>query len=189
VLPTRDLASGRRPVWSIRRRNPKYDLYGITVDFDAGQANSYDFLHPDVIETIEAIGNLGREVLQAADHERKVTLDLDGVERGSMPLLELGKALFETSDLRLELRLVAEALRIAVDQSTNAAPNRRYLLIETDNLVRYRGAITRQANASSIFVGHVVRLLQNSSHLAPNGSLQLVAAYGPLWHTALSWKR
>ena len=33
-----------------------------------------------------------------------------------MPLLELGKALFQTRDARLELRLVDEALRIAVDQ-------------------------------------------------------------------------
>ena len=97
-----------------------------------------------------------------------------------MPLLKLGKALFQTRDARLELLLVDEALRIAVDQPTDAAPHRRYLLIETDDLVRHRGTIMRQADASPIFVDHAVRLLQERSHLAPNNLLQLVAAHGPV---------
>ena len=143
MLPTRGFVSGRRLAWSIRRRNPEDDLDGVTVDFDAAHENTYDFLHANRIETIEAIGDLGRKVLQAADHERKVTLDLNGVKRGAMPLLELGKALFQTRDARLELGLVDEALRIAVDQPTDAAPHRRYLPIETDDLVRHRGSIMR----------------------------------------------
>src|SRR5271156_5513880 len=125
VLPTRGFVSSRRLARAFRRRNPENDIYA------------------DAIDNIETIGDPGREVLQAADYERKVALDLDGVERGSMPLLELGKALFQTCDARLELRLVDEALRIAVDQPTDAAPHRRYLLIETDDLVRHRGAIMR----------------------------------------------
>jgi len=143
VLPTRGFVSSRRLARSFRRRNPENDFYAVPVDFDAAHEDTYDFLHADAIDNIETIGDLGREVLQSADYERKVALDLDGVERGSMPLLKLGKALFQTRDARLELRLVDEALRIAVDQPTDAAPHRRYLLIETDDLVRHRGAIMR----------------------------------------------
>ena len=102
MLPTRGFVSGRRLAWSIRRRNPENHLDGVTVDFDAAHENTYDLLHANGIETIEVIGDLGRKVLQAADHERKVTLDLNGVKRGAMPLLELGKALFQTRDARLE---------------------------------------------------------------------------------------
>jgi len=97
-----------------------------------------------------------------------------------MPLLELGKALFQTRDARLELGLVDESLRIAVDQPSDAAPHRDYVLIEAGDLVRHRGSITRQADASPKFVGHAVRLLQERSHLAPNDLLQLVAAHGPV---------
>ena len=143
MLPTRGFTGGRRPGRSIRRRDPENDLDAVTVDFDAAHENTYDFLHACRIETIEAIGDLGRKVLQAADDERKITLDLNGVKRGAMPLLELGKALFHTRDARLELRLVDEALRIAVDQPTDAAPHRRYLPIETDDLVRHCGSIMR----------------------------------------------
>jgi hypothetical protein len=180
MLPTGGLACGRGPAWSIRRRNPENDLDCVTVDFDAPHEDTYDFLHADTIETIEASGDLGREIFQAAYHERKVALDLDGVKRGSMPLLELGKALFQTRDTRLELRLVDESLCIAVDQPSDAAPHRGYLLIETGDLVRHPGSITRQADASPIFVGHAVRLLQERSHLAPNDLLQLVAAHRPI---------
>jgi len=143
MLPTRGFVSGRRLAWSIRRRNPENHLDGVTVDFDAAHENSYDLLHANGIKTIEVIGDLGRKVLQAADHERKVTLDLNGVKRGAMPLLELGKELLQTRDPRLELRLVDEALGIAVDQPTDAAPHRRYLPIETDDLLGHRGSIMR----------------------------------------------
>ena len=180
MLPTRGFASGRRLAWSIRRRNSENDLDAVIVDFDAAHENTYDCLHAYGIEAIEAVGDLGREVFETADHERKVTRGLDGVKRGPMPLLELGKALFQTRDPRLELRLVDKALRIAVDQPTDAAPHRRYLLIETDDLVWHRGSIMRQADASPIFVSHAVRLLQERSHLAPNDLLQLVAAHGPI---------
>ena len=80
VLPTRAFAGGRRgPARSVRRRNPENHLNCVTVDFDAAHENADDFLHAGVIETVEAIGDLGREVLQAVDHERKVALGLDGV--------------------------------------------------------------------------------------------------------------
>src|SRR5271169_995281 len=143
MLPTRGFVSGRSLAWSIRRRDPENDLDAVIVDFDAAHENTYDFLHAYGIETIEAVGDLGREVFETADHERKVTRGLNDVKRGPMPLLELGKALFQTRDARLKLRLVDESLRIAVDQATDAAPHRRYLLIETDDLVRHRGSIMR----------------------------------------------
>jgi hypothetical protein len=99
------------------------------MDFDAAHENTYDFLHGYGIETIEAVGDLGREVLETADRERKVTRGVNDVKRGPMPLLEFGK----DRDALLELRLVDESLRIAVDQATDAAPPHRYLLIETSD--------------------------------------------------------
>jgi hypothetical protein len=180
MLPTRGVIAGRAPRRPIRGRDPEDDLDLVVVDFDAAHENANDFLHAWSVEIVEATGDLGREVLQTADHERKVAVGLDGVERGPMPLLELGQALLQTSDARLELRLVDKSLRIAVDQSTDAAPHGRYLLTEADDLVRHRSPITRQADASAIFVGHSVRLLQDRSHLAPNDLLQLVATHGPV---------
>ena len=121
-LPTRGFVSSRRLARSFRRRNPENDFYAVPVDFDAAHEDTYDFLHADAIDNIETIGDPGREVLQAADYERKVALDLDGVERGSMPLLELGKALFQTRDARLELRLVDEACQIASNRDPLSRP-------------------------------------------------------------------
>ena len=142
MLPTRFI-SGRGLGRSIRRRDPEKDLDALIVDFDAADEDTSDFLHAKAIEIVEVIGDLGREVLKTADHERKIALGLDGGQRGPMPVLKLGKALLQTRDARLELRLVDQSLRIAVDQSTNAAPHRRYLLIETDDLLRHSGSITR----------------------------------------------
>src|SRR5271163_3632492 len=77
VLPTRGFVSSRRLARSFRRRNPENDFYAVPVDFDAAHEDTYDFLHADAIDNIETIGDLGREVLQSADYERKVALDLD----------------------------------------------------------------------------------------------------------------
>jgi hypothetical protein len=110
MLPTRGFIAGRAAGRSIRRRDPENDLDALVVDFDAAHENTNNFLHAEAIETVEAIFGLGQEILQTADHERKIALGLDGVERGPMPLLELGKALLQTRDARLELRLVDEAL-------------------------------------------------------------------------------
>jgi len=115
MLPTRGFIAGRRLGRSIRRRDPENDLDALIVDFDAADEDTNDFLHAEAIEIVEAIGDLGREVLETADHERKIALGLDGVQRGPMPVLKLGKALLQTGDARLELRLVDESLRIAVD--------------------------------------------------------------------------
>ena len=116
MLPTCRFVSGRipgRPIWG---RDAEDDLDAIFIDFDAAHENTDDFLHADAIEAIEAMADLGREVLQTTDHERKVALRLNGVKRGPMPLLKLGKALFQTRNARLELGLVDQTLRVAVDQ-------------------------------------------------------------------------
>ena len=115
MLPIRVFLAGRGSGRSFGRCDPEHDLDVVVIDFNAAHKNADDFLHADAIETVETIGDLGREVLQTADHEGEVTLGLDSVKRGPMPLLELGQALLQTRDARLELRLVDEAFRIAVD--------------------------------------------------------------------------
>ena len=95
-----------------------------------------------------------------------------------MPLLQLGHALFQACDARLELSFVDDAFGITVDEPTNPAPQTRHLPIEANDLVRHGRAVTGLVNATAIFVGHAVRFFQESLHLIPYHLFQLIAAHG-----------
>ena len=97
-----------------------------------------------------------------------------------MSLLQLGHALFQASDARLELCFFNNALGITVDEPTNAASQTGHLPIEANDLVRQRGAIARFGYTAAIFISHPMRFFQERAHLAPNHLLQLVAAYGSI---------
>jgi len=88
----------------------------VVVDFDAAHERTDNLLHAGPIEIIEALGDPGREVFEAADDEREIVLAFDRIEAGLMPLLEQGEAPFQPGNARLELGLVDDALGIAVDE-------------------------------------------------------------------------
>ena len=95
-----------------------------------------------------------------------------------MSLLQLGHALFQPGNARLEFRFVDDAFGIAVDEPADPAPQAGYLTIEVKYLVWRSGAIARLSDAPTVFMGYAIRLLQESFHLVPNDLLQLVAAHG-----------
>src|SRR5208283_650432 len=132
---------------------PEYHLDTTVIDFDPAYDGANDILHAEPVEIIEPGCHLGREVFQTADHEGKVAFGLSCVESCLVPLLQLGHALFQACDARLELSFVDDAFGITVDKPSNPAPQTRHLLIEANDLVRRGRVVTGLVNATAIFIG------------------------------------
>ena len=112
--------------WTIRWGNPEDDLDASVVDLDPANDRTDDLPHADRVEAVEPGRYLGGEVFQAANHEGEVALVLGHFDGRPVPLLELGEALFQAGDARLELRLVDDGIGIAVDQP--ADPRRKVVI-------------------------------------------------------------
>ena len=96
---------------------------------------------------------------------------------------ELRPAQLQSCNARFELSFVNEATGVAVDEAIDAALNRRYLAIESRDLLRRVGFAAGLADASPILVRHAARIFQQRSHLIPHHLLKAIAAHG--WIAAL----
>ena len=122
--------------------DPEDEIDLAIVDFDPAHDGANDFPHTESVEMIEAFAHFGREVFEVTDHESEVTLGFDGFESCLMPTLQLGQALFQACDTRLELCFVDDPLSKTVDEPTNSASQTIHLPVEADDLFGQGGALT-----------------------------------------------
>src|SRR3954469_15422223 len=101
-------------------RDAKDDLDPPMVDLDPADHQPDDLASGSPIEQVEALADLGREVLRAPDHQGEVAPRLGGGRQRRAVFLQLGDAGPQVGQTRLELR----ALDDAVDQPPDPAPQR-----------------------------------------------------------------
>src|SRR3954470_4188840 len=101
-------------------RDAKDDLDPPMVDLDPADHQPDDLASGSPIEQVEALADLGREVLRAPDHQGEVAPRLGGGRQRRAVFLQLGDAGPQVGQTRLELR----AFDDAVDQPPDPAPQR-----------------------------------------------------------------
>src|SRR5215218_2830337 len=176
MLPSAELA-GR--IWLAgaaapgRWGNTKDDLDPVAVDLDPPDERPDEVPPPVPVETVEAIPDARREVLEPTDDQGQLPFGLDRLGRGPPSRLE-------TRDAGLELGAVEHALGVAVDQPTDAAAQGGDPPVELPDLVRFGGRATGRVQAPAVFLRHAIGPLQESADSVPDGPLEAVAPHGPV---------
>src|SRR3954466_2883195 len=91
-------------------RDAKDDLDLPMLDLDPTDHQPDDLASGSPIEQVEALADLGREVLQAPDHQGEVAPRLGGGRQRRAVFLQLGDAGPQVGQTRLEPRALADAL-------------------------------------------------------------------------------
>ena len=106
-----------------------------------------------------------------------------------MSLLQLGHALFQPGNARLEFRFVDDAFGIAVDEPADPAPQAGYLTIEVKYLVWRSGAIARLSDAPTVFMGYAIGCSRRAFTWSQTTCSSWSLRTGPLSHTAAPLNR
>src|SRR4051794_22244564 len=155
---------------------PMIDLDLPMIDLDPTDHQPDDLASGGPIEQVEAFADLGREVLQAPDHQGEVAPRLGGGRQRRAVFLHLGDAGPQVGQTRLELRAFDDAVGIAVDQPPDPAPHRADATLDLAH-IRIRRRARQAREAALVLVGDSLRVVQDGLDLGPHGALEVIAAH------------
>src|SRR5215212_4728991 len=146
------------------------------VDLDPTDHQPDDLASGSPIEQVEALADLGREVLQAPDHQGEVAPRLGGGRQRRAVFPQLGDAGPQVGQTRLELRAFDDAIGIAVDQPPDPAPHRANATLDLAH-IRIRRRARQVREAALVLVSDPLRVVQDGLDLGPHGVLEVIAAH------------
>jgi hypothetical protein len=147
------------------------------VDLDTADHEPDDLAPHGPVKQVEAVTELGREVLQAPDDQDKIMLRRDSVGERRALFFELGDTGPEVGDARRELGTLDDTLCIPVDQPADAAPQGADPAFDLPQIGVCPIADRQFAEAAAVLMGDPLGLVQDGFDLRPDGTLEPVTAH------------
>ena len=146
------------------------------VDLDARHDRADQLPAGIPIGGVELLGDLTGELFQATDQQAEILVQRGLVGELASLLLKTGEALPQARDPWLELLLLDEAFRVAVDQPGQPLADLRPLGLHGGEIGRRRVGWWR-LQTTAILLLESLGLLQQAAHLLPDGGLQAIGPH------------